>query len=141
MFRYEEYSNYGDEILFSATFEGSVHRVRGLIEMGRKILGVSTIPFSSRTFTDVTVLHVAIFRKHPDMLACLLQAKNIDEAIKIRCKEGKSNEYSPLQLAAKIAMDNADAYSRMVCIYLCCIISLVVKYYSSYNPCIYIIAL
>ena len=107
--------NYGDMVLFSATSKGDVHRVRGLIEMGRKINGLSTIAFDAKTFTNLTALHVAIFKKRPDILACLLQAKNIDEAMIIKCKEGKNIAYSPLQLAATIAMNNKDGYSQMVC--------------------------
>ena len=101
--------------LFSATEKGDTIRVLGLIEMGRELVGSKTIPFNGRTFTDVTALHMAIFYKHPNILACLLQARNIDDAIKIKCKEGKHHEYSPLQLAAEITKDDGDKHARMVC--------------------------
>ena len=114
--KYEDLMSYGDMVLFSATSNGDVQRVRGLIDMGRKINGLSTMAFDAKTFTDVTALHVAIFKKHPDILACLLQAKNSDEAMKIKCKEGKNIEYSPLQLAAKIATESGDRSSQMVCV-------------------------
>ena len=110
-------------ILFSATKKGDVNRVRGLIEMGRKLVSMSTIPFNEKTFTDVTALHMAIFQKRPNILACLLQARNIDETINIKCKEGIHNEYSPLQLAVKITTGDGDTYARMVCVswfYLTC---------------------
>ena len=103
--------------MYTATLEGNVHRVRELIDIGSvNISCVSRFAFNEVIFTDVTALHVAIFHNTPDILACLLQAKDIDDVMEIKCREGKGkmNDYSALQLAIKVAKDTGDKKARMV---------------------------
>ena len=82
--------------------------------MGSKITGVSTFKFDEKILTGVTLLHIAIYKRFPDVLACLLKANDMDAAMAIKCKDGRNTEYSPLQLAVQIDMNNGDIDTDMV---------------------------
>ena len=99
-----EYNSYGDTLLHSATHEKDTKRVQALIKMGAKTRDTTTIAIDGQIFTNATAIHIAILKRNPEMLALMLQAKDSDSAMDMKCKEGKdfsqnATAWTTLQLA------------------------------------------
>ena len=102
--------------MHSAVLNEDIPLVQGLIKLGCDIGSGATIDFEDRTCMDVTALHIAIFKKNPQIVALMLQADDINTAMAIKCTEKNTISLSPLQLAVKRAKEAKDTNSTLVCI-------------------------
>ena len=103
-------------MLHIAVLNEDVSLVNGLIHLGCNVSNGMTVDFNGHTYTDLTALHISIFKKNPQITALMLQAEDFNSAMTMKCSENNQECWSPLQLALTIATEAKDKNSILVCI-------------------------
>lgn len=86
--RPEMLTQYNDDLILAASYEGEVETVRGLIEMGARVHG--------ETHRDATFLQAAVVKGHADTASVLLQTGAPPDA-----DGSESSNNPPIRLAVK----------------------------------------
>lgn len=118
-YHFLEYNSYGDTLLHMATHEGDIQRVKALIKMGAQTRKTTTINIRNQIFSNATTIHVAILRKHPEIIGMMLQAEDSGSALEVKCKavserSENANDWTTLQLAMYMERQWADEKTKLV---------------------------
>ena len=101
--------------MHAAVLEQDIQRVNALINFGAKASDTATIVTDGHVWIEnATALSISIYKKNPEIVSLMLQAKDISNAVLIECWEEKEKTWTSFDLAVNIAKQTKERKAILV---------------------------